>query len=416
MATSFIPNSFSTPNGFVDRLLGLVTPEEWVVLSFITRHIFGWQDSLKTREATISLSVIENGFTTSEGKAFGGCGLSRPVISTACKSLTRYRILVKVGEPTERGQCWRIPDDDSEVDYQGLEARLEQKRQKGKSRIEKATKRSAEKRKASTVDVPHPGTTNVPDTRYDTPTTPGTTNVPPGGTTDVQIQNHIQNHDQNHREDSFASTSDDVPANVGSSTSQKDVGSSKKFQRKEKSSAKKEKPPRNPWHDLTDAMHNAIPEAIRPPGRPHYGKNDKPARELYEAKIDTKDVTEYVTWAYQYDKWYCCGGADGTPILMSMYDVLRNIKGWKAKGLSNGFSREGATGSMGAGGLGSQVGSRGASSQDGAATTILAEQSAPTDRPDRSVLIANQNAVRNRNLSDLLRPGGSDEKRTDRAS
>jgi hypothetical protein len=96
------------------------------------------------------------------------------------------------------------------------------------------------------------------------------------------------------------------------------------------SSAKEKvpKPTRKPWSDLTDAMHNAIPEAIRPVGRPHYGVNDKPAKEVHEGGFTPQDVTDYVAWAYVHDKWFCCGGSDGMPILMSMYDVKKNIKAW----------------------------------------------------------------------------------------
>jgi hypothetical protein len=96
---------------------------------------------------------------------------------------------------------------------------------------------------------------------------------------------------------------------------------------------------RKPASDLTDAMHNAIPESIRPPGNPHYGKNIMPAEDVLSAGFTVQDVTEYVTWAYQHDKWYCCGGAGGTPVLMSMFDVKKNIKGWKvtqSKGMNNG--------------------------------------------------------------------------------
>lgn len=98
----------------------------------------------------------------------------------------------------------------------------------------------------------------------------------------------------------------------------------------------KPKPPRSPWHDLTDAMHKAIPEAIRPVGRPHYGVNDKPAREVYEAGFSAQDVTDYVTWAYVHDKWFCCGGSGGMPILISMHKVKENIKAWTVTKGANG--------------------------------------------------------------------------------
>jgi len=56
MASNYIPNSFQTPNVLVDEIMPLLTPQEWLVLSFATRHILGWHDRIHERRAPISLS------------------------------------------------------------------------------------------------------------------------------------------------------------------------------------------------------------------------------------------------------------------------------------------------------------------------------------------------------------------------
>jgi hypothetical protein len=38
MMALLIPNSFQTPNAYVDQYMPLLTPEEWVVLSYVVRH------------------------------------------------------------------------------------------------------------------------------------------------------------------------------------------------------------------------------------------------------------------------------------------------------------------------------------------------------------------------------------------
>jgi hypothetical protein len=187
VATSFVPNSFCTPNAFVDKVMFLLTPEEWVVLSYVCRHILGWRDSVGTREKEVSLTTIEKGTKTDQ---YNGCGLTRPVISAALEALSKFKVLQRIGDATQKGQRWRIPDDDAEVNYKGLQERLQEKRMKGKRKIAKASKTSAQKRKGGTTDV-LPGWY---DRRTTSPPSSGTTDVPLGGTTDVPNNNHIQNH------------------------------------------------------------------------------------------------------------------------------------------------------------------------------------------------------------------------------
>lgn len=41
--SALIPNSFQMPNLFTDRLMHLLKPEEFLVLSYATRRIYGFR-------------------------------------------------------------------------------------------------------------------------------------------------------------------------------------------------------------------------------------------------------------------------------------------------------------------------------------------------------------------------------------
>lgn len=103
-----VPNSFQTPNAYVDEAMEFLTGEEYKVLSFAARHILGWQDSVQQRQREISLSRFENGFTLPDGRHFRGTGLSRPTITKALRILEGFGLLDKIGKPTPKGQMWRI--------------------------------------------------------------------------------------------------------------------------------------------------------------------------------------------------------------------------------------------------------------------------------------------------------------------
>lgn len=95
---------------------------------------------------------------------------------------------------------------------------------------------------------------------------------------------------------------------------------------------KAEKKPRDapkPWSALTKAMHEATPEAVRPPSC-HYGKNNTDAKACYDAGIAAQEVTGYVKNAYETDD-YLCGTKDGKPKAIWMGYVNDHIKEWKAK-------------------------------------------------------------------------------------
>lgn len=138
--TSFVPNTYSTPNAFVDQLMHLLEPEEYVVLSYICRHILGWQDKIARRIGAVSLSMLEDGFEAKNGDKYHGCGLSKPTIQKHLVNLVSFNILTKVGDPTPEGQRYYIPVDDSEIAYASLNARLAEKFKTNQKRTKQARK------------------------------------------------------------------------------------------------------------------------------------------------------------------------------------------------------------------------------------------------------------------------------------
>jgi hypothetical protein len=120
-----VPNTFVTFNEYVDRALAHITDAELRVLLFATRHIMGWQDKVSSRTSCLSLSMFEHGFEytdrkTGEPRRFGGCGLGRPAISRALKSLEQLGFIERAGYLQDKGQMWRLGDD---PDWDRLEQR-----------------------------------------------------------------------------------------------------------------------------------------------------------------------------------------------------------------------------------------------------------------------------------------------------
>lgn len=165
----------------------LLTPEEWVVASYVCRHILGWQDSNSSRENEISLTMIERGFTAkTTGERYHGCGLARPTIVKALDALAKFCVLMKIGKATNSGQRWRIPDNDAHVDYDGLKSRLEEKTNQGRKRTKTARTTLKTKRASGQSDKP-PQVVNPTNQKQLVPLTTG-------GKSDLLKQIHIKNN------------------------------------------------------------------------------------------------------------------------------------------------------------------------------------------------------------------------------
>lgn len=104
----YIVNTFPSLNAHVDEAMQYLDGDEYKILSFAERHIFGWKDHDEKRGKPISLSMFENGFITKDGKHYGGTGLGRKTIIKKLERLVKYGLLVEVGTPTPKGQAYNI--------------------------------------------------------------------------------------------------------------------------------------------------------------------------------------------------------------------------------------------------------------------------------------------------------------------
>lgn len=137
MANSFIPNSFQTPNAYVDTFMAYLTNAEWKVLSYTIRRIFGFNK----RQDRISLTRYAEGTKNAEGEYLDrGTGLSISAISTALSFLVRCNLIIVVegNNPQNEGVCYTLQLDFDRVDMGLLVARQEEMLARNRERTEKA--------------------------------------------------------------------------------------------------------------------------------------------------------------------------------------------------------------------------------------------------------------------------------------
>lgn len=138
---AIIPNAFQCPNFFVDELMGLLTPEENVVLMFAVRRILGFQDNIMSRKDNISLSQFTDGILAEDGSALSkGCGLGLSAVRNALESLEKFNILIPTTSRPDpkKGQEYWLQSDDKLVDMNGLESRKNERREIEYKRTQKA--------------------------------------------------------------------------------------------------------------------------------------------------------------------------------------------------------------------------------------------------------------------------------------
>jgi hypothetical protein len=152
---TIVPNTFQTPNAFIDQAMPYLTNSELRVLLFATRHIMGWQDKIKKRQGAISLTMFENGFTTADGKRYQGCGLGKHAIITALESLVTFGFLTREGKATEDGQAWELHD--TGIKWGELIARTDMNESNRRQQTAKARQKMQEKRYGSASVVEQTG-------------------------------------------------------------------------------------------------------------------------------------------------------------------------------------------------------------------------------------------------------------------
>jgi hypothetical protein len=159
---SFIPNSFQTPNDYVDQFMHLLSGEEFKVLTYTARRIFGFQK----RQDQISLTQYQTGLgiTDERGALLDhGTGLSRPAVIKALTALVLYRLVARVGLNDSRsneGDSYALQLDASKVDVAGLEDRDRLRREANSTRTLKARSLSP---RTGTPNPPPPSKSHLSD-------------------------------------------------------------------------------------------------------------------------------------------------------------------------------------------------------------------------------------------------------------
>lgn len=130
------PKFFMTPNIYVDVLMPLLTPEEFMVLMFAVRRTLGFHK----RQDRISLSQFCTG-TVKYGEAKDdGTGLSVNSVRNALKKLEQYKILTKVEDNnplTNEGSLYEIQFSSKVIEWNELEKRYDEWRTASAKRVAK---------------------------------------------------------------------------------------------------------------------------------------------------------------------------------------------------------------------------------------------------------------------------------------
>jgi hypothetical protein len=137
-ATGFVPNSFQTPNAYVDQFMPFLTGEEYKVLIYATRRILGFQK----RQDRISISQFTDGTKNKDGEILdSGTGLSIETVKKCLANLVVFGLMVRLEENdprTNEGVLWGLQWDENKINWQALEERESKKAKVDGERMKKA--------------------------------------------------------------------------------------------------------------------------------------------------------------------------------------------------------------------------------------------------------------------------------------
>ncbi len=131
-------NYSAIPNHYVDRIMSYLTSDEWKVVSYACRRIFGFQKE----EDHISISQFTNGAMMYDGSGFRdrGTGLSKDTVAKCLKSLSEVgimKMMAKNNPRANKGALWGLELDYDKINIQALEERAEQMLQVNQGRMKK---------------------------------------------------------------------------------------------------------------------------------------------------------------------------------------------------------------------------------------------------------------------------------------
>lgn len=136
--STFEPNTFMTPNEYVDRYLPYLTGEEVKVLLYATRRILGFQK----RQDRISMSLFTTGMRSKEGEVLDmGTGLSNATVKKCLDNLVAFGLLVHVQDNDKKkneGVLWSLQWKKANVNEKALQERAAKKDEKQKGKMVKA--------------------------------------------------------------------------------------------------------------------------------------------------------------------------------------------------------------------------------------------------------------------------------------
>jgi hypothetical protein len=192
--SKIIPNTFQTPNAHVDQAMRFLSGDEYKVLNFAVRHIYGWQDRHQRYKGRISLSVFVDGFTTEEGARYYGCGLRRATIVDVLHRLVAFGLLVQIDEATKAGRAWDIG---TMPDWDALSKRYEQKQAVNQTRRRKMMDARITALSSPSDEYSGPSHDTSPSDEYSTSPSDETLTSPSHDTHIKPCESHSENHDSN---------------------------------------------------------------------------------------------------------------------------------------------------------------------------------------------------------------------------
>jgi hypothetical protein len=139
-----IPNTFQTPNGYIDEILPYLTGNEFKVLLFAVRHIYGFRQYITDNKREISISMFCNGYAS-----LGGTGLSRGTVIKILKRLEDFGLLIRVDTAQGETQWWSIG---TNPDFDKIKSEHSTRKTSHKKQIEKARKQLVQLNNTSTVE------------------------------------------------------------------------------------------------------------------------------------------------------------------------------------------------------------------------------------------------------------------------
>lgn len=138
--SKILPNSFQTPNFFVDECMALLTGNEYKCLSFVARKTFGWQK----RSDRISKSQI-----------MAATGLGHEAVDKTMSALVQFGLVLRLSENNARnnGAEWALQTEDARVRFDLLQARQALQTETNHKRTAKARLKQPA-RKVGMSDIP----------------------------------------------------------------------------------------------------------------------------------------------------------------------------------------------------------------------------------------------------------------------